>query len=78
MSEQSEFWQSFNRHIDEYRGWSREVWVAAKAIYKRMRITHEEWPKWKDLDIDTIDHYCIAATNAIEAYLKVQMETLGK
>lgn len=49
--------------------WSPHVEAAAKAMYSRLRIANrEEYPKWSKLDIDSTDHYCIAAKLAIEAF----------
>lgn len=50
-------------------GWNPAVVKAAKAMYRRLRIAdRERYPKWRDLDIDSFDHYCIAAQLAIEAF----------
>lgn len=49
--------------------WSPHIIAAAKAMYKRLRIANrEKYPKWRDLDIDSFDHYCIAAELAVDAF----------
>lgn len=50
--------------------WSPHIEAAAKAMYKRLKITKENPSKWRDLDIDAIDHYCIAAQHAVDAFHK--------
>lgn len=51
--------------------WSPHIEAAAKAMYKRLRIADpERYPKWRHLGIDSFDHYCIAARNAVEAFTK--------
>ncbi|WP_131827796.1 hypothetical protein [Mycolicibacterium fortuitum] len=49
--------------------WNPHTVAAAKAMYKRLNV-HKRWPKWRDLDIDAFDHYCIAAELAIDAFHK--------
>lgn len=41
--------------------------AAAEAIYERLRLTRKG-PRWSKVDIDTRDHYCIAARNAVFAF----------
>lgn len=49
--------------------WSPHILAAAEAMYKRLRIVNKEkYPKWKHLDIDAADHYCIAAELAITSF----------
>ncbi|WP_280505795.1 hypothetical protein [Nocardia farcinica] len=48
--------------------------AAAKAMYKRLRVADPDLPKWKRLDIDSTDHYCIAAQDAIEAFHRAAIE----
>lgn len=48
--------------------WSPGVMTAAKVMYRRLRLADHDSPKWSKLDIDAIDHYCIAAQNCIEAF----------
>lgn len=47
--------------------WSPAIEAAAESIYERLRLTRKG-PKWKNVDIDTRDHYCIAARNAVVAF----------
>lgn len=48
--------------------WSPAIEAAAKEIYERLRLTRKG-PKWEKLrDVDVIDHYCIAARNAVFAF----------
>jgi hypothetical protein len=47
--------------------WSPHVEAAAKAMYKRLNVLKNK-PRWRDSDIDSTDHYCIAAKLAIEAF----------
>lgn len=48
--------------------WSPAILAAAEAIYERLRLTRKG-PKWSKLnDDDVIDHYCIAAQNAVFAF----------
>ncbi len=54
--------------------WSPVVVAAAKAMYKRLRVADPDLPKWKRLDIDSTDHYCIAAQDAIEAFHRAAIE----
>ncbi|WPH57791.1 hypothetical protein [Mycobacterium phage WXIN] len=49
--------------------WSPHVIAAAKAMYKRLNCNGGR-PRWRDLDIDATDHYCIAAELAIQAFHK--------
>jgi len=57
--------------------WSPHVEAAAKAMYSRLRIVNrEKYPKWSKLDIDSTDHYCIAAKLAIEAFHKSAVEEI--
>ena len=49
--------------------WSPHVEAAAKAMYKRLNV-HKRNPRWRDLDIDATDHYCIAAELAVNAFHK--------
>ena len=49
--------------------WSPHIEAAAKAMYKRLKL-HKDWPKWKGLDIDSFDHFCIAAQLAVNAFHK--------
>lgn len=57
--------------------WSPHVEAAAKAMYKRLRIANpEKYPKWRDLDIDSLDHYCIAAQLAVDAFHKSAVENV--
>ena len=49
--------------------WSPHVEAAAKAMYKRLNVLKNK-PKWRDLDIDATDHYCIAALLAVNAFHK--------
>ena len=49
--------------------WSPHITAAAKAMYKRLCIENpEKYPKWRDLDIDSLDHYRIAAKLAVDAF----------
>lgn len=72
--EYEEYMSNKWRREDEYCGWSKSVYKAAKAIYKRERSINSDLKKWKELDLDAIDHYCTMANLAITAYLKVQLE----
>lgn len=47
--------------------WSPAIEAAAEAIYERLRLTRNG-PKWSKVDVDTRDHYCIAARNAVVAF----------
>lgn len=47
--------------------WSPAIDKAAEAIYERLRLTRKG-PKWAKVDVDTRDHYCIAARNAVIAF----------
>lgn len=38
-------------------------------MYKRLNVLKNK-PKWRDLDIDATDHYCIAASLAIKAFFE--------
>lgn len=49
--------------------WSPHVEAAAEAMYQRLNVT-EKKPPWSELDIDAVDHYCIAAQFAVEAFHK--------
>lgn len=55
---------------DDYAslGWSPEILAAASAIYGRIHLNDKEFPVFSQTDLDTLDHYCIAAENAINAY----------
>ncbi|MFC8531876.1 hypothetical protein [Nocardia sp. NPDC057227] len=49
-------------------GWPSNVVAAAKAMYARLRIGDPELTQdWAELDVDTRDHYCIAAENALRS-----------
>jgi hypothetical protein len=48
--------------------WNPIVLKAAKVLYRRLRMSDPDAPKWADLSIDAVDHYCIAARNCIEAF----------
>ncbi len=51
------------------REWNPLILNAAEAMYERLRIVNpEKYKKWSKLDIDAIDHYCIAARQCIEAF----------
>jgi hypothetical protein len=41
---------------------------ASKALYGRLNFYKDDAPAWKDLDVDTADHYYIAARHAIRAF----------
>ncbi len=43
--------------------------AAAKAMYGRLKGLYNN-PAWEDLDIDTQDHYRIAASHAIRAFYR--------
>lgn len=47
---------------------SPAVRAAAKALYRRLRVADDSLPKWRRLDVDTRDHYCIAALAAVTAF----------
>ena len=47
--------------------WSPAIDAAAEAIYERLRLTRKG-PKWAKVDVDTRDHFCIAARNAVVAF----------
>jgi len=47
---------------------SAAVLAAGKAIYGRLNFYKEGAPAWEDLDIDTSDHYYIAAQHAVRAF----------
>lgn len=47
---------------------SPALWAAAKALYGRLNFYKEDAAAWEDLDIDTIDHYYIAARHTVRAY----------
>lgn len=56
---------------DDYRdlGWTPGILAAASAIYGRLHLhSDKDTPTFSNTDIDTLDHYCIAAENAINAY----------
>lgn len=61
-----------SRHINDrpHRGtrFSPAVRAAAQAMYRRLRAADESLPKWRRLDADTRDHYCIAALAAISDF----------
>lgn len=60
-----------------FQEWSPHIVAAAEAMYKRLRIADpERYPKWKHLDIDSLDHYYIAAEKAINAFHKSATETV--
>lgn len=50
-------------------GWCRAVLKAAEAIWARHHGTDREPRLFGDLDIDTLDDYCIQAQDAVDAYL---------
>lgn len=49
--------------------WSPHIEAAAKAMYGRLNVLKKK-PKWEKLDIDSTDHYCIAAQKAIDQFYK--------
>ena len=57
--------------------WNPAIEVAAEAMYSRLRLANpEKYPKWKKLDIDSYDHYCIAAQKAIMAFYRHGVEDI--
>lgn len=48
---------------------TRPMEAAAKAMYGRLKRFYKN-PAWEDLDIDTQDHYRIAARHAIRAFYR--------
>lgn len=48
--------------------WNPVIIKAAKVMYRRLRLSDPSAPKWSELSIDAVDHYCIAARNCIEAF----------
>lgn len=56
--------------------WNPTVRAAAQAMYKRLQLADSELPHWSALDIDAIDHYCIAAHNALEAFHREAMRDM--
>ena len=47
---------------------SHAIMAAGKALYGRLHFFREDAPAWEDLDIDTSDHYYIAARHAVRAF----------
>lgn len=41
---------------------------AVKAMWKRMNLNNDR--RFRDIDIDEFDHYAIAFSNALDAYMK--------
>jgi hypothetical protein len=56
----------------EYEDWSPNVDAAARAMYGRLRIGDGR-PKWSNLNIDEKDHYRIAASKAVQAFMSSAM-----
>lgn len=51
--------------------WNPAIESAAEAMYSRLRIADpERYPEWGGLDIDSYDHYCIAAEKGIKAFYR--------
>lgn len=48
--------------------WSPHIEAAAEAMFERLR--GDKSRKWRDLDIDATNHYCIAAKLAVDAFHK--------
>lgn len=55
--------------------WSPHIEAAAKAMYKRLNVLKNK-PKWRDLDLDATDHYCIAAELAVKAFFESASATV--
>lgn len=53
---------------DDY--WPAPLVAAAKAMHGRLNIAVEDPEPFKDLDIDTQDHYIIAARHAVRAFYR--------
>lgn len=49
-------------------GWSKPSLAAGEAVYNRLKIGNPDATPFDDLDIDTLDHYCIAAKHAVRAF----------
>lgn len=50
--------------------WPRPLVSAAIAMYGRLSLASEDPKPFKDLDIDTQDHYIIAARHAVRAFYR--------
>jgi hypothetical protein len=47
--------------------WNPVLVKAAKSMYARLRLGDDELPKWSKLDVDSRDHYLIAARDFFKA-----------
>jgi hypothetical protein len=59
------------------REWSPHILEAAEAMYRRLRIVDKtRYPKWSKISIDAMDHYCVAAENAVRAFHESAVATI--
>lgn len=54
----------------EQTDWSEPLLAAAAAMYGRLNVNNPEKPTFDNLDIDALDHYCIAAQHAVRAFYR--------